>query len=433
MVDVRKKTKVDALTCEPDKTMQFHAADSGDSLFVRVIRDSGSKTYVYKYRPPGSTKQKTIVIGDVNMMPGREAIDLAKKYETERTVHGRDPALLVYRPKETCTINEMLDFHLSTLTAKTNQDAAYVLPEVRKALGDRPIGEVTKFVIKGFLEANYEHRSGLGIVVFDHLHSAFNKIMDDLNGFTVPPGFVNPCKGLKKHIAFMKNHRREGYAVAWGPEEWRKIKHGFEVGYAESRIHDIGLLLIELIMLTGARPGEIENLRWDEIETVGIRHDDGTIQEHKVIIKQRHKTWKKTGRPRRIMLFEGGLNVLERAAKLRKAWAYNGPLVFFSCGSQKRFQTYTKASKYIEHLRKHSGIADLKPYNFRSGYINMALDHLGFQWLDAVAENCGHADTATTLEYYRKHRDAKLAVAGQRVDDAFHALWQADLAPAVAA
>ena len=428
MVDLASKSVVDGLVCDPSKTMQFFADDVVKSFFVRKPR-KGRPYFVLKYHPVGGGAQKTLVIGPADdwfKMTGHQAREIARLWRVE-VDEGRDPAVLHFKPKDAISINEMLDFHDShhqiNLRSK-KKGSHYIVKRFREVYGNHRATSVTRQMIKDFCLTQYGDKLGMISVLTDHIRGAYYKAMDPDDGIGKwPPGFVNPARVFHKAIPALKTYHPAGYAVAWSPDEWLRVGRGFEYVETLNPMARLGFLALKLLMLTGARPSEIERLRTDEIEQQTIHYDDGRVETHTVIIKERHKMWYTTGRPRRILVFENGEAVLAQAKALRDAWGYDGKLVFPTVGERYRFTRNLLIQSYIKDFRKITGMPTLKPYNFRSAYISLAIDHLTLGRIDEIAENCGHKDTATTLRYYRRTRDPKKFEAGKRVDDVFSSLW----------
>ena len=348
--------------------------------------------------------------------------------ERVRVVEKLDPFASLHDPKMAVTLAEIINQHISIgfQDGRSTTNAISLYSDLQKALGEYPLRSVTYEVLKKHIEEDYRHRPSSAYRLLANLHTAYRLAARANIPVKLPAGIVDPTVGLKKDIKWLANFRHGSYAVSWTPEQWAIIREGFRKGYAACQdvkhSHhnlEVHLLFLELLMLTGARPGEIKTLEWGHIRDLPIRQEDGSYVIHRVIIKERHKTWKKTKRPRRIILNAGCLSVLERAKAMREREGYKGSLVFFSRAAKATGKDqHPWVEKAADAMRGFASMPDFQIYNFRSAYINRALDHLGFNALELIAENVGH-DVQTTLKYYRQHRDDRLTDAVHQVGESF--------------
>lgn len=261
--------------------------------------------------------------------------------------------------------------------------------------------------------------------------------MSPISGLDMPPGYTNPFENMLGEITWVKDYVPDSYARSWGSEEWKDIMAGLDASYLAARVKDsldhrsgpspIGLRCLHLIMLTGTRPEEIQSLRWDQVEPYMTKIGDTTFKVAR-IVKERHKTWGKTGRARQIIVAKLGLKVLEE----QKIWLQdNGyaasPWVFPTPGGRRIKKDGSPAKPYLADVKDYAKAVserckldlDLQTYNFRSAYINFALDSLGMNWLEVVAENVGHVNSSTTLRYYQRNRLDRLIEGAVKTDHAF--------------
>ncbi len=133
------------------------------------------------------------------------------------------------------------------------------------------------------------------------------------------------------------------------------------------------LAIIELLILTGARRGEIERLRWAEVDLVG---------------KQLKLADSKTGQ-RRIPLNSSALSIL--ASQNRQP----DSLLVFPAGNGK--DHYVGTPRVWATLRKNAGLADVRLHDLRHSFASVGV--MSGAPLMIVGKLLGHADHATTQRY----------------------------------
>ncbi len=402
---------VESLRCPKDKRA-ITQTDPAGGLAIWVST-TGTKVWRYQYRFAGRGQPGRIIIGPFPEIPYAEARGIAQSYDRLRA-EGRDPGLAVFRPATAPTLRNVLDHHVASLRKDTGHNVQSLYKDILCAHGDVLVRDVSRALLRDWIDANYTERRGSAANLLRNLTAAFNKAERDL---TLPADFRNPAAKLRGDLRIFDDHVPGSYAVAWAPEDWARMNMGLAAAYGDPSVGDVGVLVIELLMLTGSRPSEITTLRWDEIKPVEL---GGRMRTR--IVKERHKTWKRTGRPKQIVLGSGACEVLVRARALRERTGYTGPYVFPQRRTQsnQRREHVHQLTHYTAKIGALSGLS-FTPYNLRSAYINHALD-TGSATLEEVAENVGHTDTRTTLAYYRRLREERLADAAEATDQAFQEL-----------
>ncbi len=402
---------VRSLKCPEDK-VAMTLTDAGGGLAIWVSR-AGSKVWRYHYRFAKRAAPERIIIGKWPEITYAEARQTANSYDRLRA-EGRDPKHAAFKPATAPTVREVLDHHVGGLREDTGRNVRNLYKDILGAHGDTLVRDFSRALLRDWIDAHYAQRRGSAANLLRNLTAAFNKAERDL---TLCADFKNPAAKLRSDLRIFDDHMSGSYAVAWVPEDWAKMNRGLAAAYADPSVGDVGVMVIELLMLTGARPSEITTLRWDEIE-----HIDLGGRQRTRIIKERHKTWERTGRPKRIVLGAGACAVIEKARDLRGRTGYTGPYVFPQRRTQsnQRREHVHQLTHYTAKIAALSGLP-FTPYNLRSAYINHALDSRSAT-LEEVAENVGHTDTRTTLAYYRRLREERLADAAEAADQAFQAL-----------
>ncbi len=402
--------KVRTLSCPSNKRGITYTDVSGN---LTIWISAKSKVWRYRFRFGGGNPE-TITLGKWPHLSYEAAKAKVAEYEQARA-EGTHPKTLRVRPKRPATVADVLNHHLANLTPSNKKGVTSLYRDILKDHGATPVTDFTRHVAKDWVQNNYEHRKGSARSLIRNMTAAFNRAMDSISGLLIPAGYEHPTAKITKHIRWLADDKPGSLAVAWEDDEWQKIMAAIQHGYDNPLIYKMGPLCLELLLHTGARPSEIQSLRWDELTDFEV--DGRTV---KVAIKDRHKTWGKTGRPRQIFMSEEAVAILEQAAAHRNQIGYNGPYVFPSRRRQK--------NQHVEYVSRLAGLAerlgkavkfDFSPYNFRSAYINHAIQTLGFGKISMISENVGHADVGTTLKYYHRQRSSDRAEAAQAVGQSF--------------
>lgn len=401
-------------SCPASKPHVFVTDASTPGLQLKVYRN-GRKGWWYQYA--GSR----VKIGDFPGIGYADARAKAQEFERMRA-EGKDPRASVYDPKTATHLADVINSYGAYLDGRRSNGGHKFRNQMKlmvSKLGSTAVSAITPHVLRNFMEAHYSAKNaGQAHRVVSQLATAFNRAMQPFSGFAFPAGYRNPADNLADNIDFIRDRTRGSYAVSWEDNEWKSVMAAILRAYEpDSRISPVGVMCVEMMLLTGARPSEIQTLQWSEIEDHNVKVGDVTYKL-KRIVKESHKTWKKTGRPRYIILAKEAMKLLDRAKKYAEEKGYDGPYVFPSPGRQVNKVPYlATATHYTKKIAELGGLSDLKPYNFRSAYINHALDQN--VPLETVAENVGHEDIATTSQYYMKNKDSKIAAGAMKADEGF--------------
>lgn len=166
----------------------------------------------------------------------------------------------------------------------------------------------------------------------------------------------NPAKGIKRN----KETKRERYMEG---EEAARIS---ELLHSNAQANPASVAFLYLLILTGARCGEIAKAKWSQIE--------GT----KLILSE-HKT-DRTGDKRVIHLPQAALDVLDRLPKTNDT--ITGIL---------------SPKKFWERIRVEAGCPDLRMHDLRHSFASAAI--AAGLTLAQIGELLGHKSTQTTKRY----------------------------------
>lgn len=368
-----------------------------------------ARVWRYRFRFAGGNPE-SIRLGSFPQMSASEARTKVNRYESVRA-DGIHPRTLRLSPPKEATVAEVLDHHLSHLTETTRRNVQSLYRDVRAAFGRKPVTSFTRSGFSKWITEHYECRPGAARSLIRNLTAAFNRAIDSMSGLTIPAGYEHPTRRTSQHIHWLKKRPLGSLAVTWEDHEWQRIMAAIRSGYACRRTNPAGLLALELLIETGARPSELCTARWDEIVTIGDHQTQATV-----LVKNKHKTIARTQQPRSIILTQRALDVIRRAEAHRVTVGYTGPYIFPSNQQKgKRTRGHIGPLTALAHrLGKAAGI-DFKPYNFRSAYINIAAQTLGDNQMAVISANAGHSDSATTRQFYQRQLVSDRQTAAERV------------------
>lgn len=260
----------------PKLTKRFVEAtqtDGGDLFFwddllpgfgLRV-RASGRRAFIVQYRTrEGRHRRRTI--GTFPTMTVDEARSEAREWLSDAR-KGRDRAEMVDRTRMAETLSELCDgftiryakLHLKPTTADDYQRLIDIY--IRPALGVRKAASVTQDDVAA-LHASMQKTPYQANRMLAVLSKIMNFAERDLA--TARPGWVNPCRGVKRY----RETQRRRYMTA---AELALIGEALVVAEAEGLAMPEAITAIRLLIFTGCRRGEILNLRWDEVDLDGRR------------------------------------------------------------------------------------------------------------------------------------------------------------------
>ncbi|MGA0602812.1 tyrosine-type recombinase/integrase [Caulobacter sp. KR2-114] len=368
---------------------------------VRVFA-SGRKSYLVQYRNLRRTRR--ITLGLHGALTPEDARKLAKAHLGD-IAKGGDPAEVRKLDREGMTVAELCDRYLadaelglvpgkrrmpkkaSTLATDRSRIDAHIKP----LLGTRLVKEVGRAEVYGFLrdvaagKARRDRRTkprGRSIVR-GGLPTA-GRTLGLLGGiftYAVRNGIVetNPVRGVPKPASNVRQRRLTS-------EEYRQL--GKMLRKAEADGHNpLAIDIIRVLALTGCRRGEIEKLKWSEVdEGHGCLRLADTKEGRSI-------------RPAGLVVF-----ALLKARKPAKPRGY----VFPSSTGDGRFEGL---SKVWEKVVKPN-LPDVTPHVLRHSFASAA-NELGYTEA-TIAAMLGHAAGTTTSRYVHA-LDGALTAAADRV------------------
>lgn len=239
------------------------------------VQPSGVKTYFVMYRPNGggrAAKPVRFTIGRHGALTPDQARDMAEA-ALHAVAGGGDPHLTRKQEREELTISELCDKYMEEGTgakkpSTLRSDVARINCHIKPLLGKLKVSQVTgadveKFmrdVAKGKTAAKIDGRrrrtdsaarGGKGTA------ARTVGLLGGIMGFAIKRRMRpdNPVHGVERY----KDRQSQRYLSG---EELGRL------GVALDALgeHNPAAVIIRLLLLTGARKGEIEGLRWSEVE-----------------------------------------------------------------------------------------------------------------------------------------------------------------------
>jgi integrase len=341
----------------------YSVVDVLQSNFQVRVQPSGVKTYLIRYRPKGggrSVNPRTLIIGRHPTLTPEQARDIARE-KLALVAAGRDPAA---RDRSRVPMSEVLDRYLLRLegTSSLATAASNIRLHLRPTLGGLLASEVTAEKVEDAIRplqlAGKEQTAARSLRI---LRAAMRQARLD-------PAAAVAVKGVG-----WRQRRR----VAT-PEELRRFFTGCRQVLEEERHSAYAVWLFYLLLLTGARPSEWQSAKWSDID-----------QARGLLIRERHKTVKKTGRPREIALSLAAREVLAGIPRLT-----GNPYILPGSRRGDHLKDYKKAWARIMEV---AGIKGLWVYDLRRAIPAFALG-MGYG-LRQIGDILGHTHEATTAGY----------------------------------
>ncbi|MBC9207533.1 tyrosine-type recombinase/integrase [Roseomonas aerophila] len=396
------KRIVDA--AEPRAAEYFLWCDELPGFGLRVY-PSGRKGYLVQYRSAGRSRRANIGLH------GRLTPDEARKEAMSllgQVARGGDPAEERATRRKTLTVQELCERYLqaadkglilgkrgaakkaSTLASDRSRIGAHIVPLIgNRKVTDLTRADVTRFmrdVAAGKAARTIKTAKLRGKSIVEGGKGAATRTMGLLGGilsFAVSEGVIqaNPVHGVKRPADSRKKARLT-------PETYAELGKALAKWDAEGG-NSAAALAIRLLALTGCRRGEVQKLRWSEVDTAGhaLRLEDS-----------------KEGASVR-PVGQAVLDLLGAAAPQESDHIY----ILAGRDPQKPYGGLPGA---WERLAKEAGLVGITLHTLRHSFASTAAD-LGYSE-PTIAAMIGHSSGTITGRYVH-HLDAVLIAAADRV------------------
>jgi integrase len=348
------------------------------------VEPSGAMSYLVRYRPRGSTRQRQLSLGRHGALTPEEAREAAKK-ALGAVAHGKDPLAEHGAMRDGLTMTDLADRYLKEHTEKKLKAGTadtyrwtlekYVLPKLgkRKAL-EIAEGDISR-LHSDMSETPFQANRVLAVLGSLFSWGRRRKLL---------PESFHPTQHVEKY----PEHSRERYLTR---EELERLGAALRVGETtgfprkartdrrapKEELRDVipqyAAAAIRLLLFTGARSGEILSLRWDYVDF-----------ERQALFLPDSKTGRKI-----ITLNAPAMTVLADLPRVE-----GNPFVIVG----------TKEKQHLADLKKpwaavleHAGLAGVRIHDLRHTFASFgAAASMG---LPVIGKLLGHTQAATTARY----------------------------------
>lgn len=354
------KRFVESIVPHDEKTLKLW--DSDLTGFGLIVLPSGRKTYCIEYRNEDRVK-KRIKVGVHGQITAEQARDMAKKKLAD-VIHGEDPAEIKRQQKQLQTVNQLAEDYLSrhgvrkkdkSLFEDKNLLTRIILPN----LGEKKVSNVSRRDIETL---------HLKLKETPYLANRAVSLLSKMFSLAISWGWCekNPVQGIERYQEYKR-------------ERWLDSGEMQRLWSVLERYPDhLTSYVFKLLLLTGARKGEVLNATWDQFDL-----DKGVWTKPSHLTKQK--------KSERLPLSSSAIEVLK---DLRSMHPSSSPFLFPSkvegkaLQEVKRFWASVLREAEIENCRIH----DLR-HTHASHLVSSGLS------LSIVGKLLGHTQASTTQRY----------------------------------
>lgn len=391
------KATVDKAT---PKEADYFLWDSDLKGFGLKVAKGGRKSYVCKYRVGRgrSAPTRRVTIGAHGSPWTPDAAREEAKRLLGLAANGHDPAARRAAAKAELTVKDLCGLYLergiggkkaSTVATDRGRITRHILP----LLGHLKLSQVSRHTVKGFLEAVAAGKTAVDVktgpggraIVRGGRGTATRTVglLGGIFSFATELGLIeaNPVIGVKRY----KDKKNDRYLSA---AEFAALGEALRADTPSN--HPYALAIIQLLAFTGARRGEIEKLKWSEVD---FENEQLKLEDSKTGAK---------GLPLNV----GALTVLRQIDRVA-----GSPWVFPATSGN---GNYTGTPKVWRQVRVRAGLDDVRLHDLRHSFASIAVSQ-GTS-LPIIGGLLGHAEPSTTNRYAHLH-DNPIRSASQAVSD----------------
>jgi integrase len=397
-----KLTKRSIDDLEPLPSGDLYVWDDEVAGFGLRVKRSGVRSFMVQYRNASGVSRR-ITLGKFGVLTADEARKLAKAKLAE-AAKGDDPAEKRSEDRKAMTVRQLCRAYLeaasknliigkggrpkksSTLYIDRGRIERHILP----VLGTRPVRDLKTPDINRFMRDVASGKTAADIktgfrgraIVKGGPGTASRTIglLGGILSFAVSEGVIsaNPARGVKRPA----DKRRE---IRLSANQYQALGNAL-VAAGSAGENSAAILGVRLLALTGCRRGEIERLRWDEVDLPGRCLRLSESKEGKSV------------RPL-------GGDAIALLAKVPRESRY----VLLGTVLDKPFVGLPKA---WARVIANANLVGLTPHGLRHAFASVAAD-LGYAE-PTIAAMLGHATHSTTGRYIH-HLDSALIAAADKV------------------
>lgn len=405
----------------PPGSKRYTVYDAELKGFGVRFAPSGLVTYIVEYRPHGggrNVQKKRMSIGKVGEITPDQARNLARDRLSE-VRHGQDPLADRQSKRRELTMMGLIDLWDidnppgrrtgKPMAPRTKRNTLarlrhHVLPILgRKRVTEVRVEDVNDFiqrVSKGETARNEISSKKRGRIKVRGGAGAARKVAGDLSiifSYAIEKGIVaaNPVSGARKP----KPGKRYDFL---SEVEFAALGKALTELQAEG-VNATGIAILRLILLTGARPSEIEQLQWSEVD-----FKTRTLR----------LTQSKTGYSAR-PISQAALDLIGKQRRRE-----DNPCVFPASRGKGHF---AGSKKIWVDVRTRAGLPGRVRYHARHAVASIAISE-GVDIL-SVAAMLGHKSPRTTLAVYAHVIDNRASQAADLIGEKIAAAIETDATP----
>lgn len=407
--------RVAAFTCPPGKSQAFLWDTDAPALLVRVT-PSGRKTYAFESRLHGATVR--ITIGDVAAWTLAAARQRANSLR-QQTDAGIDPRAVERQQQAEQAERERQQIETERRQSVTVGDgwAEYVQAR-RPHWGERHYADHIKLVAAGG-EKSTRGTRGRGVTVAGPLHSLMGLKLGELDSDTMrawakreaqtrPTSARLALRCFKAFLAWCAEERAISGLVNPAAASGKDVREA--LGKAKPKVDSLlreqlpawfaavrgvgnaaQAAYLQTLLLTGARPGEVLTMRWEDMN----------LQWRGLTIRDKVEG-------------ERVIPLTPYVAHLLAALPRRGPWVFAGTSTEGNAQPMSKPHKAHARACAVAGVEGLTFHGLRRSFGTLT------EWLDipagVVAQIQGHKPSATAEKHYRVRPLDLLRVHHERIE-----------------
>lgn len=350
---------------------------------LRVL-PSGAKSFIVQYRAGKGRRapNRKVTLGKCGPLLAPEAARKMALNLLGAVVAGDDPAKTLSEEKRSITLSDLCDLYLefgcATKKASTIAiDEGRIRRHIRPVLGSKRVKDLTRGdaldlqlkIANGAIRVD-EKTKARGRARVSGGKPAANRTVQLLSAilnFACDRGIIesNVAQGIRK----FPEQKRERFL---SEEELERLGRVI-TAIANDGANPMAIAIVRLLIFTGARRGEIENLTWPEVDF-----------ENRCLRLMDSKTGRKV-----IPLSNIALSILREQPRF-----FESPYVFPATSGDGRFRGL---SKVWRRIRFCAGLEDLRLHDLRHTFASVGAAS-GIP-LPVVGKILGHADQRMTSRY----------------------------------
>lgn len=351
--------------------------DSDLKGFGLRISRGGRKSYVFQYRN-AQRRTRRLTLGSASRMTPdearREALQAAAAAD-----RGEDPAEAKLAARRGPTFAAFAERYLEEHARPKKKPSSVKLDErllrrcLLPALGKLPLATIT---VTDARRMHHAHRATP--VQANRALLLLSKVMNLAESWGLRSPGSNPCKGVERYPEKPRQRFLSGAELARLGQTLQEVEE-------EESAHPSGILALRLLLLTGARVGEILSLRWQDIDF-----------ERRCLHLADSKTGEKI-----IPLGTPAVELLAAAPRIA-----GNPYV---CPGDREGQPLVGLTRIWYRIRERARLTDVRIHDLRHSFASVGAG--GGLSLPILGALLGHSQPQTTQRYAHLAADPLLQAA----------------------